>query len=245
MRLRALVSAVVVLMSVAVGALVSCKTRTAEEPSDVKFVPGAWNVNSCTISKALEPEIRVCVKRTAASTEMQKKIEGALMKWINPLRTKYEGVTQTIKMSCNAPHLNVDLQNGYATCFASPGNITCGTSNQLGTWIHEFGHAFACLGDTYVGRTAGACQQGQPKSIMCYGMLLSELTKDDIDGLHHQFQRLAIQKTPIDPTGDEDGDGVANNVDKCPFTAAGATIWKDQENGKWRGCATGQTPHLL
>lgn len=235
MRLSAAILSVGLVLS-------SCKTVEEPQETDVKYLDTGWNLNSCSIAHSTQPELKVCVRGGTLTAAADQKIRKSLLKWLAPLRQKYENVTTKIAMSCDNPHVNVQLTNGFIQCMASPGSITCGDQNELGTWIHEFGHAFACLGDTYVGGRAAYCMANQPKSIMCWGLLLDELMQDDIEGLHYQFNRLTLNKVLVDPTGDEDGDGITNGKDKCPGSLAGAAVWRDQEEGKWMGCALGQTP---
>ncbi len=228
-------------------ALVSASCRTVgdtpeDSSSDVKFLDN-WDPSTCIVAHVDKPSLRVCVDGTGDIAHAQKMTEMALKQWLAPLQARYQNIATTIEFGCDHPDATVIVSSGSGTGWAGPGFVKkIFDSSELGTWLHEFGHAFACLGDTYVGGQAGACLAGQPKSVMCWGLLLNNLTEDDVNGVLQQYLKLGSQAALAAPEGDEDKDGIINAQDKCPGTIAGAVVWHDQQDGKWRGCGANQSP---
>lgn len=56
-----------------------------------------------------------------------------------------------------------------------------------------------------------------------------------------QYVKLGKPASVTDPEGDEDGDGVTNAQDLCPNTKDGSDVWHDEQDGKYPGCAVGQS----
>lgn len=234
--------------SVVVAALVGCQTITrmgnpSFEASDVKYLDSDWSPKQCMLSRARSPKIKVCIQGNGNVQNAQAKTRQAVLAWLAPLQAKYKGIATDVDFTCQGQHGTVNVYSGTVGSMGAPGWIQVGDSDPLATWMHEFGHAFACLGDTYLNGMTEHCSGPQPKSIMCYGHGVANLTADDTASLIHQFQHF--QDTPVDPKGDVDADSVNNGVDRCPGTLAGQPVWKDQLDGKWRGCGAGQTPSLL
>jgi len=170
----------------------------------------------------------------------------AMRQWLDAVRPLDPGVTSSVVLSCESPHGYVRVLNRGE--YATPGSVQVNSGTVLGTYLHEFGHAFACLGDTYVGGRAGNCMSGQPHSVMCDGLLRNDLSADDVAGAHAQFRAL-VRPSQSDAggggvanAGDADGDGVPDEADRCARTPAGSHVWRDQWNGQWRGCAAGEVP---
>lgn len=219
----------------------SCRTTAPEDYSDVKFIAN-WSPASCIVSKVDKPALKMCITGNGNRKNAEAKTTESLNQWLAPLQARYKNIATEITFGCDNPDGYVNVNAGNGTGFAGPGRILqIYDSSALGTWLHEFGHAFACLGDTYVGGAAGACMGGQPKSIMCWGLLLKNITEDDVNGLLAQYVKLAKPTALTDPEGDEDGDEVLNKVDLCPNTKAGSDVWHDEQDGKWMGCAFGQS----
>lgn len=155
----------------------------------------AWNPSSCTIARTRKPVLRVCVRGSGNIAHAQMMTRRGLEAWLVPLRARYEGIATDIEFGCTNADATVNVYPGDGRAYSSPGVVQgIYDARPLGSWIHEFGHAFACLGDTYVGGTAAWCQAGQPRSIMCYGLLLNDVTADDIAGLEHQADRLGFTR---------------------------------------------------
>lgn len=153
----------------------------------------AWNPSSCTIARVLKPRLRVCVRGSGDIAHAQVMTRRGLEAWLVPLRARFENVATEVEFGCTDPDATVNIYPGSGRAYSSP-RVVLGVYDQsaLGTWIHEFGHAFACLGDTYVNGTAAWCQPGQPRSVMCYGLLLNDVTADDIAGMVRQAERLGF-----------------------------------------------------
>ncbi len=214
----------------------------------------------CMMRKSLAPSIKVCVTGGGDLTHARALTKDSLLKWLDAVRPLNANVTSTIEFTCNAPDGMVSVDNTGE--YASPGDVHTYSSSAPGTMLHEFGHAFACLNDTYVGGIAGNCQAGQPHSVMCDGLLRNDLSADDIAGARVQFLAMVGTTTgggdagaatdsgtggqPDSGTGgganDTDGDGVPNADDRCPKTPPGTHVWHDEYGGAYKGCAPGETP---
>lgn len=195
----------------------------------------------CIVTKSLQPVIRICVHGSGDLARSRDLVRESMRQWLNAVRPLHSGVTDQVEFSCDNPHGYVRVRGGSGRAFASPGKTTVYNKSNLGTYLHEFGHAFACLGDTYRNATAGKCQSGQPNSIMCDGMLRKELAQDDINGVQAQFKRLVGKPEnpdipPMDPK-DNDSDGVPNELDLCPKTPIGSHV---HGPGEYYGCAESQ-----
>lgn len=230
---------------------VACRTFSALEDDgshlkySLMFAP-----QHCPIKKANGDFINVCASGADLTQVRLDTIKKAGNMWLDAIRTKYPQAKAQIAMTCTAPDVYVDVYQGNATPITNlghPSRITLYTETPFGNILHEFGHAIPCLGDTYVGGQAGYCYQGQPKSVMCYGLLINELTADDIAGSIQQYEILGLNKQSLKPDADDDADGILNKEDRCPGTASGSNVWKSHavDEIKWLGCAQGQTPMLL
>ena len=194
----------------------------------------------CLVNMSLEPAIKICVHGQADLERGRKMVTNSLGQWLDAVRQIHSGVTDKIEFTCDKPHGYVRIRGGSGRAFASAGKTTVYNTSKLGTYLHEFGHAFACLGDTYRNGTAGKCQAGQPNSIMCDGFLRNNLSSDDIAGVHEQFKRMVglpdENPVPLDPN-DSDADGVSNDEDRCSSTPFGSHV---EGPGPRHGCAEGQ-----
>ena len=240
------------ILAVGLGGSAGCMligNRSVKEPvgshSDLRYLDSGWDTNHCGVRHARDGAIKVCVVGAGGSTAVgQSMAITSIKQWLEPLQSSFTGIASSVVMDCTAPHITVNIYGGSIGCFAGPGFVNCGDGNPVGTWLHEFGHAFACLSDTYVNGQAGYCYAGQPKSVMCYGLLLDHITPDDSQGVTAAYNKL-FSSAGSNPGSDDDGDGELNGVDRCPNSPAGATVWHGQQNGQWRGCAQGQTPILF
>jgi len=236
---------IIAVLSAIAACTSGCAAATEEPTEDLDVLDSEYRVwqrsASCLVTKSLTPSIRMCVTGRGDLARARTFTEAALKQWLDAVRPLNEGVTATIVFTCDAPDGRVRVDNVGE--YAMPADVHVNNGTVFGTYLHEFGHAFACLGDTYVGGRAGACMQGQPHSAMCDGLLRNNLSSDDVSGVQAQFRSMVQAgppPVPADPN-DVDGDGVPNAQDLCANTPAGNHVWKDQLNGVWKGCAYGQT----
>jgi len=231
-----------VLVGAAAGsASCSAPDEIGQQEADFRLWSGS---DKCIVTKSLEPAIKICVHGQGDLDRARQMVSGSLPQWLDAVRGIHPGVTDEVEFTCDKPHGYVRVRGGSGRAFASAGKTTVYNTSKLGTYLHEFGHAFACLGDTYTNNTAGKCQSGQPHSIMCDGFLRTDLSEDDIAGVREQFIRLVgldgVDDTPELPPQDPDdldGDGVPNDEDRCSKTPLGSHV---AGPGELYGCAEGQ-----
>ncbi len=190
--------ALALLLSVGASCAAEGELDPAEQQADEFRV--AWNPSTCIMARARQPRLRICVRGTGNIANAREMTRRSLEAWLVPLRQRYEGIATGIEFSCDRPDGTVNVYTGDGRAHAAPG-VVLGIydSRPIGSWIHEFGHAFACLGDTYVGGTAARCQPGQPRSIMCFGLLLDHITDDDVAGVVSQAERLRFPRLGTTP----------------------------------------------
>ena len=224
-------------------AAVGCESPDTIEQQEADF--RLWQQSKkCLVNQSLQPAIKICVHGQGDLDRGREMVMDSLPQWLDAVRPLHPGVTDKIEFTCDDPHGWVRIRSGSGRAFASAGKTTVYNTSKLGTYLHEFGHAFACLGDTYVGSTAGKCQSGQPHSIMCDGFLRTDLSDDDIAGVREQFKRMVglpdpgdIPELPPTDPNDLDGVGVPNEDDLCAKTPLGSHVWGP---GEYFGCAGGQ-----
>jgi hypothetical protein len=157
-------------------------------------------VRSCTIAKAHEPTINVCLSGRVSAPDLERAkawSKRGLLTWLRVSKTRDDAVTSRIAFDCNARHITFNLTNGRGTSHATPSRVVIYMSRPYGTWTHELGHAFAGLLDTYTG-SAGTCHSGHPPSLMCWGAygpranpaVWSTLWPDDIAGVAQNHAML-------------------------------------------------------
>ncbi len=182
-----------------------------EEESHTKYLTFG-SFRSCTLAKARNPVVNICIKNgDAAQVEKAKKYsKRAILTWFRAMRMIDDKVVGNIQFSCSSSDLTINLRSGSGTSFAGCGNTTIYSAKPYGTTLHEFGHAVVGLGDTYSGRQAGNCRSGQPKSAMCWGAYgkkdsdgFNMLYPDDVEGVHANYRTIFKDLTPpesaIDP----------------------------------------------
>ncbi len=191
-----------ILLLALVTTLMACAPGADDDfgaDSQLHFIEN-WTQNPrCGFRFAMQPVIKVCVQ----SQQSQQVIEAqkqytlkSLTDWLGALRQVNGQVTDRVEFSCDNAQLTMNVQAGSGTATGSPGRINVFASKQLGTHLHEWGHAFACLGDTYVGRQAGKCKPGHQESIMCWGEYGEDrLYADDIEGVQKAF----LKSFPYNP----------------------------------------------
>ena len=226
--MRLILAAAVVLMG---ASCVPRGSNSHQEISKPHFIPFS-SASQCGFTYGYYPELKVCFDSAGASNaavERQKKyFTIGIGKWMDALRQIDPRLTNRVALSCNNPHFNVTVNpgSGIATSGCGQANVFSSESSGdesgedpvlQGTTLHELGHGLAGLNDTYSGRQAGACQDGQPESIMCWGGYGSKkdaqgyktLYDDDIQGIQSQFQKfqsfMNIPPGGIPPAGTNAG----------------------------------------
>lgn len=218
---------------------------TTAESQESPYIANAYT-NYCLLTKTHAPSIKMCVQGNGDLTRARRLTEESLLQWLNALRPVTSNVTSTIEFTCNSPDGYVTVSNSVQRAYAMGSNVWVGNTSEPGTYLHEFGHSFACLGDTYASY-AGVCLPGQPRSIMCDGLLRNTLAADDIAGVRAQYARHFGRSVPgasstMSTPNDADSDGIPNHLDRCPNTPPGSHVWNNEYQGYWRGCAPGQIP---
>ena len=150
--------ALALLLSGAASCAAEGELTPSEQQAD-EFRVG-WNPSSCIMARARQPRLRICVRGTGDLANGREKTRRALEEWLAPLRARYEGIATTIEFSCDRPDGTVNVYPGDGRAHAAPG-VVLGIydSRPIGSWIHEFGHAFACLSDTCPLYTSDAADQ--------------------------------------------------------------------------------------
>ena len=183
---------------IAILGLVSCvpKPRNQESTGGSKLDFVGFNASSPSMGYiyARQPSFKICMKSQVSETANAAHkllVQDALGQWLSAIRTIDPQVTKSIEFSCDrAPmtwYLDAAPTNG--TSWGAPGWIRTNIQNRVGTYLHEFGHAFAGLGDTYVGGGGQGCVAGQPTSIMCLGDFGGKaLYPDDINGILFNYK---------------------------------------------------------
>lgn len=201
-------------LTIIIGACGPLDSRpTYDEASHLSFRLFS-NASSCTLADARKPSLKVCVQGSVGQQVLDKAkkfSKRAVLQWFRALKQIDGKVTKNIDFNCSAgSDLNISLRPGGGTAFAGCGKTTIYETRPYGTYLHEFGHALAGLSDTYVGGSAGSCQSGQPKSVMCWGAYgkkdsegFSMLYPDDVEGIQTQYRKLFKDLQPpsfqVDP----------------------------------------------
>lgn len=194
--------------------------KNTQELSQPHFIPFD-SASQCAFTSGYLPALNVCVQSGGASQQatdrQQRYLAIGIEKWMQALQQVDSRITTKVNFTCNNPVFTAIVRAGSGT--ASSG---CGHANLYsyesadesgedpvlqGTTLHELGHGLAGLSDTYSGRQAGACQAGQPESIMCWGGYGPKkdsdgnktLYDDDIKGIQEQFKRF--QSEMVTPPG--------------------------------------------
>lgn len=147
-------------------------------------------------AKVKKETIRVCLTDSTNSAARRALLKDVILKWIEPMRA-----LSTVALASNVELVAYNTTGcDVRTVFGNynPARTQLGTTptvyiNNSGWFgsstvtLHEFGHAFGLL-DTYTG-SGGACQTGQPASVMCYAKY-DQLLDDDIKGIQSVYRTL-------------------------------------------------------
>lgn len=193
------------------------KALNRKSKSNLDFI--SFGDNQLATLKAMRSsEFKLCVQNQGYSGSMDKQRENALqglLVWYRAVRQIDPAIKNNIKFDCNNADVEVNVTGGGDRSYAEGNVITLMAGNGDGSILHEYGHAFAGLADTYDTGTgqAGACVQGQPKSVMCWGMYgkhdnagHSLLYDDDAKGIQSNYKAVfpefahATPDMTIDPT---------------------------------------------
>lgn len=159
------------------------------------------NLNQCSIAKLDRDNFSICLQGSASKPDFERAKKYAMkstVAWLRVLKAYDNTITSNIYYSCENPSLTIVLKNGSGRSYAVPGKTWIYNEVPYATWVHELGHAFVGLGDTYKNAKAGDCRTGQPQSIMCWGGYgprsdyerFSTLWADDIEGAIHNLRTL-------------------------------------------------------
>ncbi len=156
----------------------------------------AGNGSAGIVTKIFNPEIKVCYSDYYNSQSMKENVKSSILKWIDALRSISSKplATNVVLNAWNSSGCDVYVTIGnYNPANTSMGKVptvriaTSGWYGSSTVVLHEFGHAFGLL-DTYSGR-GGACQPGQPSSVMCYAKF-ADLMADDVAGIRAVYKSL-------------------------------------------------------
>ena len=179
-----------------------------EDDSTLHYVPFG-SIRSCGLAKARESAIKICLDPGGVGADVVTKAKNytthSLLTWLKALRQIDPKVTSKIEYTCTGAHMKVRMIPGAGTSYASCSSLNVYSERPYGTYLHELGHAFAALGDTYSGG-AGSCIPGQPKSLMCWGAYgpnkdpqgFNMLFEDDVTGIQANYKQLFSDTTSPD-----------------------------------------------
>ncbi|MBI1861145.1 MAG: hypothetical protein HYR96_09535 [Deltaproteobacteria bacterium] len=168
-----------------------------------KYIP--WGLHQqCLIRKVFHPHITICVEGAGDHDRAKEMATRALMMWVEPLRIANTPLSHEIEFDCQRPDGWIVVKRQWEREHTQGNVVTVSDQSAFGTYLHEFGHAFACIGDTYVNGLAGHCLFGQPHSVMCDGLLRKDLSDDDIKAVRFQFRTLVqtLSESQSDPNDD-------------------------------------------
>lgn len=198
--MRAGISCVVTIV-VAGCSAESTNSEELGESSDAYRTFSASGIRASSISKAREPVFKVCIDGRASAADLARSKDYArrsTLTWMRVFKAMDETVTGVVALDCTSPHLRIHLLAGSGRSYAVSAETWIYLTVPFGTWTHELGHALVGLSDTYSGSRAGACQTGQPASLMCWGgygpranhATWSTLWDDDIRGAQANYRFL-------------------------------------------------------
>ena len=183
--------------------LSACKTRD-EQNGELKWLPFS---NRLSFQGVHNNSVGLCISRQAGIQQRSmayasEQANQALRAWLKALYEIDPTVTTAVTITCSNQDYTVKIftearfrshLRGDMRAFVEPNNgsivNTPESTLDYNLFLHEFGHAFANLGDTYLaGAAPGRCQSGQPNSIMCSHYVFGQrLMADDLAGLKAQY----------------------------------------------------------
>jgi len=163
--------------------------------------------SSAGLAHAREASFKICIEGSQNEiAKAQDYARRAMLTWLRALRQIDPKVTSRVEFSCSAPHQTIKLIPGSGTSTSGAQHSNIYTERPYGTYLHEFGHSFAALGDTYDGG-GGSCTAGQPESLMCRGAYgnkdsqgFSTLYQDDVTGIQSRYRQIFSDVTAPDPS---------------------------------------------
>lgn len=146
--------------------------------------------------KGLYEMPRLCIKGPYATAWRRQIVQG-LMVWQRELRKRDPDIVSSAVISCDDYDYEIQTYATPGRAHANRrGRIRLFRNTDFATIVHEFGHAFAGLGDTYV-EGVWTCKPGQPMSIMCSTRYGAKLFRDDINGLLKVYKDHATLEKPV------------------------------------------------
>ena len=173
-----------------------------ESQSMLHFIPFR-STQGISLHYARESVFKICTEN-ATSPEVDQRAIRSVLVWLKAARKNDDRITRNVAISCNSPHLTINMISGSGVSTARPGSANYYTGQGVGELVHELGHALVGLSDTYEGRKAGSCQSGQPQSNMCWGAYgprakpsqYSGLWPDDVEGVASQVKKVFADAKP-------------------------------------------------
>lgn len=150
-------------------------------------------------AKVHKPVLSICYSDHDQSLSRRQSVINSIQTWIKAFEdvAKKPLTSRVDIVSWQTPGCDAYVGVGSSVAVANTQmGVTPYVQMQPSGWfgsetvlLHEMGHAFGLL-DTYVG-SGGACQVGQPASVMCTAKLM-HLTSDDIQGVQSLYKQLAL-----------------------------------------------------
>lgn len=141
-----------------------------------------------------KPTVRICYTDASNSAQHRDDVEFAVLSWIEPLRSlTTDELATSVELTADGDCDASVMIGNYSVAYTEIGTHPVVHLSYTGWYgsrtvtLHEFGHAFGLL-DTYMGR-GGACQRGQPDSVMCWASYTT-LQPDDVAGVRDVYQRV-------------------------------------------------------
>ncbi|WP_158502150.1 FG-GAP-like repeat-containing protein [Vitiosangium sp. GDMCC 1.1324] len=205
--------------------------------------------------------IRVCLSGSgvdeATRPSFETTIRDAIIAWVDGARpaSTVALLTQSdITFSCTDPHVTVDWSSSTGSAHTGSGSVSLFAGDDFPVVLHEFGHVFG-IGDTSV--EGGACDPGQPNSVMCgSGGIPSALQPDDLNAIQEVFcmafesscnrrwasaMKWCYQSGDRFRTGDFNGDGRSDMLCNNPVSGY---VWIAYASSTGRFTGTGWEKHL-
>lgn len=183
-----------ILSLLAAGFIASSCQTASRDVSSPKYLLLTSGWIGCAFAGIPEGEVRVHI--TGGNSIHTEFARLALEKWVEEIKSIDPSLDATVKVTDQNPHYEVEIHNepgrGYADCRKvviydrfEDDEVQAG---RPGVYLHEFGHAFIGLADTYV-ESSGECKPHQPMSLMCSHQITNgQITPDDIQGLKASLQ---------------------------------------------------------